>query len=624
MSGATRAIAVVSWILLVPGAASAQARWIDGNFGFVPGLACVTANLETEVTTYTGNWGTLDASFPQTGDVSYVHAVAGVVGNPCSGGDAVGFDFFLPTGASLAVTAQNPVRCIGTRLSDGYTTTTDPSIHCSQTPSVGAAGGLFFGYAVTPRGWLFEIQVPVRFDKVLHGLASPPAEKLAVVTSSTNGPRTVESFVTVPLRAIVNYPAPSATYLGNAHYQLVSFIYNYFTAGTAVIDAGTASGNYTSPGLAPATISGTGNGFQVSIDLGLAPTYTGNIYWRTRFVTAAGATFTGPEQSFTANGQNAQTHLLTVTKTGSASGAVTSDPQGLDCGGTCASSFTAGTQVTLHATAGPGAQFTGWSGTCTGAGACTIAMTAAAAVTATFDPLPVATIGTLEIVPDGLPVGGIASISVTGPGGFARTFDLPSGVATSLSDVAPGQYDGVAAAVVVGADTWVPRPARPSAPVIAGGKGVISTTYRLGRALTVATTGAGSVTSSPAGVSCGSTCSAHFADGEIVTLTALPDAGMVFTGWTGGCTGQATCVVTLTAAASVTASFGPAAGSGGGGQGGGGGGGEGGHDGCSAGAPGGASPIALVLAGLAMASARRRRRGRAGDAAQHAELPAGG
>lgn len=611
MFSATRAatvmVGIVVGTMLAPGTAAAQARWLDGNFGFVPGLACVTWNAETEVTTYAGTWGTLDASFPATGDVTYVHAVAGVVGNPCSGGDAIGFDFFLPTGASVAVSAQNPVRCVATRLSDGFTTTTDPAIQCSQTPSLGAAGGLFFGYAVTPHGWLFEIQVPVRFDKVLHGLASPPAEKLAVVTSTTNGPRAVEAFVTVPLRAIVNYPAPSATYLGSAHYQLVSFIYNYFTAGTAYIDAGTASGNYTSPGLAPAVIPGTGNGFQVSIDLGLAPTYTGNIFWRTRFVTTGGATFVGPEQSFSANGQNAQTRALTVTRMGSASGAVTSDPQGLDCGGTCTTSFTAGTLVTLHASPGPGAQFTGWGGACTGTGACTIALTAAAAVTAGFDPLPVATVGTLDVTTDGLPGGAIAAIAVTGPGGFTRTFELPSGVGTSLSDVAAGQYDGVAAAVAVGADTWVPRPARPSAAVIAGGKGMITTTYRLGRALTVARTGAGSVTSSPAGVSCGSTCSAHFADGEAVTLTAVPDAGMRFTGWTGGCTGQADCTVTLSAAASVTATFEPApeapgdpSMAGGGGS-----------NGCSAGSPGGASTLALLLVGLGTTLARRRRPRRA-------------
>ena len=598
MSRAIKATLVALGLALAPGVAGAQARWIDGNFGFVPGLACVTANLETEVTTYAGYWGTIDTSFPRTGDVSYVRGVAAVVGNPCSGGDVLGFDFFLPAGASVAASAQTPVRCIATRLSDGFTTTTDPSIHCSQTPSAGTAGGLFFGYAVTPHGWVFEIDVPVRFDRALHGLASPQAEQLGVVTSTTNGPRAVTQFVTAPLRALVNYPSPSATFLGGSSYRVTSFVYNYFTAGTASIDAGTASGTYTSVGLAPANLPDTANGFSINTDLGLAPSFTGRIFWRTRFVTATGATFVGPEQSFAANGQDAQTRSIAVTKNGTGGGAVASDPQGLDCGATCTKSFTADTQVTLLATPAPGSQFSGWSGACAGAGPCVVTTSAAAAVTATFDVLPAPTIGSLDITPGGLPASATASIAVTGPGGFARTFSIRSGTGQSLSYVAPGQYDGMAADVVVGADTWVARPSRPSAAVLGGGKGVISTTYQLGRALTAATVGAGSVMSNPAGVACGAACTAYFADGEAVTLTAMPDAGMMFTGWSGACTGTGPCVVTVHAATAVTATFAAAS-----------------PDpaptpqpsGCAVATPGGPISGALVLlAGLALA---RRRRG---------------
>src|SRR5262249_52175663 len=55
-------------------------------------------------------------------------------------------------------------------------------------------------------------------------------------------------------------------------------------------------------------------------------------------------------------------------------------------------------------------------------------------------------------------------------------------------------------------------------------------------------TGTGSVTSSPAGINCGSTCSHSFADGSAVTLTATADAGSKFTGWSGGgCSGTGTC-----------------------------------------------------------------------------------
>ena len=75
--------------------------------------------------------------------------------------------------------------------------------------------------------------------------------------------------------------------------------------------------------------------------------------------------------------------------------------------------------------------------------------------------------------------------------------------------------------------------------------------------LTVSKTGAGSgtVTSNPAGISCGVTCSAAFATGTMVTLTAAPAAGSTFTGWSGSCTGTGACTVTMSAARAVTASF---------------------------------------------------------------------
>ncbi|HVY77798.1 MAG TPA: substrate-binding domain-containing protein, partial [Solirubrobacterales bacterium] len=69
--------------------------------------------------------------------------------------------------------------------------------------------------------------------------------------------------------------------------------------------------------------------------------------------------------------------------------------------------------------------------------------------------------------------------------------------------------------------------------------------------------GAGTVSSSPVGINCGSTCEAEFDSGKDVTLTALADAGSEFSGWSGaGCTGTGTCKVTMSAAKEVTATFG--------------------------------------------------------------------
>lgn len=71
--------------------------------------------------------------------------------------------------------------------------------------------------------------------------------------------------------------------------------------------------------------------------------------------------------------------------------------------------------------------------------------------------------------------------------------------------------------------------------------------------------GSGTVTSSPAGINCGSTCSASFAASTPVTLTAQAAAGSTFAGWSGACTGTGSCSVAMDAAKSVTASFNTAA-----------------------------------------------------------------
>jgi hypothetical protein len=69
----------------------------------------------------------------------------------------------------------------------------------------------------------------------------------------------------------------------------------------------------------------------------------------------------------------------------------------------------------------------------------------------------------------------------------------------------------------------------------------------------------GTVTSSPAGIGCNrsnSPCQASYTYGTSVTLTATPDAGSAFDGWSGeGCSGTGQCTVPITQARSVTAHF---------------------------------------------------------------------
>ena len=68
-------------------------------------------------------------------------------------------------------------------------------------------------------------------------------------------------------------------------------------------------------------------------------------------------------------------------------------------------------------------------------------------------------------------------------------------------------------------------------------------------------TGQGTVTSAPAGITCGATCAFWFAGNSSVTLSAVAATGMQFAGWSGACTGTASCVVPMTSAKSVTATF---------------------------------------------------------------------
>jgi hypothetical protein len=78
------------------------------------------------------------------------------------------------------------------------------------------------------------------------------------------------------------------------------------------------------------------------------------------------------------------------------------------------------------------------------------------------------------------------------------------------------------------------------------------------RSLTVAKigTGGGTVTSDPAGIDCGSTCSHPFTFNSLVTLTATPAYPSIFVGWTGGgCSGFGTCQVTMNADLQVSAAF---------------------------------------------------------------------
>jgi uncharacterized repeat protein (TIGR02543 family) len=224
---------------------------------------------------------------------------------------------------------------------------------------------------------------------------------------------------------------------------------------------------------------------------------------------------------------------------------VTSSPAGISCGSTCAHSFVFGTSVQLTAIAAIGSAFTGWSGACSGSGACTVSVSQARAVTATFAARPPVTL----------------KVTRTGAGSVTSS---PSGINC-----------GSTCSHAYGYGTSVTLTAHPtSTTVFTGWSGACTgtgTTCHLSmtaaltatakfaaiKVLTVtkAGTGSGQVTSSPAGISCPTTCKHAYAVGTVVTLTATARSGSKFTGWSGACSGTAKCVVTMSAAKGVKATF---------------------------------------------------------------------
>ena len=157
---------------------------------------------------------------------------------------------------------------------------------------------------------------------------------------------------------------------------------------------------------------------------------------------------------------------LTVVPEGTGSGTVTSVPTGISCGATCFDDFTT-SSVKLTESPSGDSTFGGWvGGGCSGTADCTVSLSAAATVHATF---------TKKLV--------LVTIKKTGAG-------------------------------------------------------------------------TGTVSSSPGSIDCGATCMFSFPAGQQISLSAMADAGMAFTGWSGaGCSGTGPCLFTPTSATTVTATF---------------------------------------------------------------------
>ena len=288
-----------------------------------------------------------------------------------------------------------------------------------------------------------------------------------------------------------------------------------------------------------------------AVKLSAAPA-TGSVFvgW-----SGTGCSTTSPDVSFTITGNMGctatfnliPTYTLTVTPAGTGTGTVTSNPAGINCGTTCSTTLNRGTSVALTAIPGSGSTFAGWSGNCTATG--TVTMTSNMSCTATFNSSGYTL--TTSVVNEATSSGTAGGTIDSSPAGISCGSDCsesyPVGQIVTLTSKPAANSKFKA---------WSGHSDCTDGSVTMDANKTCTATFSLDTvSLSVAKTGNGTVTSTPSGINCGTSCLSNFTAGATVTLNATPDAGFTFSGWTGGCSGTAACNLTLSANASVTANF---------------------------------------------------------------------
>lgn len=246
---------------------------------------------------------------------------------------------------------------------------------------------------------------------------------------------------------------------------------------------------------------------------------------------------------------------LAVTKEGSGTGTVTSEPAGINCGVDCKERYAEGTSVTLTASAGPGSEFSGWKGCGSEVGGkCVVTLSDAKVVKAKFNEAK-----TLSVQKEGAGLGSVksspAGIScmttcdsarMRSPGGAVKEVTLTASPYKGSTFVGWGgdcSGKAVTCAVTLSATESVTAEFAPI--------------QKVGLTLNKVS-GAGTVKSSPASINCAAACSTQtssFYESSEVTLTATPYKS-TFVQWTGACSGSSpTCKVTMSEAQAVGAEF---------------------------------------------------------------------
>ncbi len=166
-----------------------------------------------------------------------------------------------------------------------------------------------------------------------------------------------------------------------------------------------------------------------------------------------------------------------------------------------------------------------------------------------LDPTPACVSGLSATSQTTAAAAGSGSFGVTAAAGCAWT---ASSNASWLTTSSSGNGNGTVA-FNVAANSGAAR----TGTITVGGQTFTVTQAAITHLLSVSSSGSGTgtIVSSPAGISCGPSCTASFDFGTDVTLTATASAGSILTSWNGFCSGTGSCQVTMSAARAVGAVF---------------------------------------------------------------------
>jgi hypothetical protein len=246
-------------------------------------------------------------------------------------------------------------------------------------------------------------------------------------------------------------------------------------------------------------------------------------------------------------------YSLTVTKAGTGNGTVSASAGTLLwIGGTGTATYTDyGTQVTLAAVADPSSTFIGWSGGCSGIGSCTVVMTEARNVTATF----MYNSNVLTVTKAGTGNGSVSASAGTllwiGGTGSATYTDYGTQITLTATADPGSTFTGWSGEGCSGTGTCTVT--------MTAARNVTATFQIYTYILTVTKTGNGTglITANTGNLTwTGKTGTATYNYNTQVIVTASADPGMIFVGWSNcDVISGNQCTVSMTTTRSVVATF---------------------------------------------------------------------